>query len=133
MRVSPWKQGLGRGLTCSLMLGATLALTAQPADARKKDRKAASAEAPYASTYKPYPGAPTLVRNVTIYDGEGGRIDNGSALFADGKVVAVGPQVDAPAGATVIDGAGKWLTPGVIDIHSHLGNGPSPSVGAQRA
>ena len=40
---------------------------------------------PYPSTYKPYPGVPTLVRNVTVYDGEGGRIEHGSVLFADGK------------------------------------------------
>ncbi|MDB5676837.1 MAG: amidohydrolase, partial [Sphingomonas bacterium] len=36
----------------------------------------------------------------------------------------------APAGATVIDGTGKVLTPGVIDIHSHLGDYPSPGVPA---
>ncbi len=85
---------------------------------------------PFPSTYRPYPGVPTLVRNVTIFDGEGGRIDNGMALFADGKIVAVGPTVEAPAGATIIDGAGKTLTPGVIDIHSHLGDYPSPGVAA---
>src|SRR5687768_7200450 len=76
---------------------------------------------PYPSTYRAYPGVPTLVTGVTIYDGEGGRIDGGSILFADGKVAALGQTVAAPAGATVIDGRGKWVTPGVIDIHSHLG------------
>ena len=85
---------------------------------------------PYPSTYRAYPGVPTLVRGVTIYDGEGGRIERGSVLFADGKVVAVGQTVPAPAGATVIDGAGKWVTPGIIDIHSHLGDYPTPSVQA---
>ena len=85
---------------------------------------------PYPSTYKPYPGVPTLVTHVTIFDGEGGRIDNGSALFADGKIVAIGQTLDAPAGATVIDGTGKTLTPGIIDIHSHLGDYPSPAVAA---
>ena len=85
---------------------------------------------PYPSTYHAYPGVPTLVTNVTIFDGEGGRIDGGSVLFADGKIVAVGQTVAAPAGATVIDGTGKVLTPGVIDIHSHLGDYPSPGVPA---
>ena len=85
---------------------------------------------PFPSTYKRYPGVPTLVRNATIYDGEGGRIDGGEALFADGKIISVGKTVTAPAGATVIDGTGKWLTPGVIDVHSHLGDYPSPSVAA---
>jgi len=85
---------------------------------------------PYPSTYRPYPGVPTLVTNVTIYDGEGGRIDRGAVLFADGKVVAVGQQIAPPAGAIVIDGTGKWVTPGIIDIHSHLGDYPSPGVKA---
>ena len=85
---------------------------------------------PFPSTYRAYAGVPTLVRNVTVYDGEGGRIEDGQVLFADGKVVAVGQTVDAPAGATVIDGAGKWVTPGIIDIHSHLGDYPTPSVQA---
>jgi imidazolonepropionase-like amidohydrolase len=83
---------------------------------------------PYPSTYHPYPGVPTLLTGVTIYDGEGGRIDDGSILFADGKVVKLGKTVAAPAGATVIEGRGKWVTPGIIDIHSHLGDYPSPSV-----
>jgi imidazolonepropionase-like amidohydrolase len=85
---------------------------------------------PYPSTYKAYPGVPTVVRGVTIFDGEGGRIDNGAVLFADGKIVSVGQTVDAPAGATVIDGTGRWVTPGIVDIHSHLGDYPSPSVSA---
>lgn len=85
---------------------------------------------PFPSTYKRYPGATTLVSNVTIYDGEGGKIEDGQALFADGKIVAIGQTVDAPAGATMIDGRGKFLTPGIIDIHSHLGDYPSPGVQA---
>jgi imidazolonepropionase-like amidohydrolase len=85
---------------------------------------------PFPSTYRTYPGVPTLVQNVTIYDGEGGRIENGSVLFADGKIVELGQSVNAPQGATVIDGQGKWVTPGIIDIHSHLGDYPSPAVEA---
>jgi imidazolonepropionase-like amidohydrolase len=73
---------------------------------------------------------PTLVRNVTVYDGEGGRIEHGSVLFADGKIVQVAADIAPPAGATVIDGTGKWLTPGIIDIHSHLGDYASPSIRA---
>ncbi|HEX8302635.1 amidohydrolase [Sphingomonas sp.] len=87
---------------------------------------------PYPSTYRAYPGAPTLVTNVTIFDGEGGRIDGGSVLFRDGKIVGVGPGLTAEPGVTVIDGAGKYLTPGVVDIHSHLGDYPSPGVAAHQ-
>ena len=98
----------------------------QPAPGRNKGYS----HDPFPSTYRAYSGVPTLVRNVTVYDGEGGRIERGSVLFADGKVVAVGQSLDAPAGATVIDGTGKWVTPGIIDIHSHLGDYPTPSVQA---
>jgi hypothetical protein len=71
-----------------------------------------------------------LVRNVTVFDGEGGRIDHGAVLFADGKVVQVGQDIAAPDGATVIDGSGKWLTPGIIDVHSHIG-GSTLNVAAE--
>ena len=86
-------------------------------------------EDPYPSTYARYPGVPTLIRGATLYDGEGGRIDDASLLIADGTVQAVGgPEVTAPAGAVVIEAAGKWVTPGIIDVHSHLGDYPSPGV-----
>jgi imidazolonepropionase-like amidohydrolase len=86
---------------------------------------------PYPSTYVRYPGTPTMIRNVTILDGEGGRIERGSVAFADGKLVAIGDaSLATPAGAVVIDGTGKTVTPGIIDIHSHLGDYPSPGVEA---
>ena len=86
-------------------------------------------ENPYPSTYQPYGSVPTLIRNATVLDGEGGRIDNGSVLLVNGKVEAVGgADIAAPEGATVIDAGGKYVTPGIIDIHSHLGDYPSPGV-----
>lgn len=85
---------------------------------------------PYPSTYRPYASKTTLIRGATVLTGTGARIDNGSVLIADGKISAVGPAsaVAAPDGAVVIDAAGKWVTPGVIDIHSHLGVYPSPGT-----
>ena len=88
---------------------------------------------PYPSTYAPYPGVPTLIRNATVYDGEGGRIDHGSVLFADGKVVSVSGAIadlSVPPNTNIIDGTGKWVTPGIIDVHSHLGDYASPGVDA---
>ena len=84
---------------------------------------------PFPSTYAPYPGTPTVIRNATVFDGEGGRIDGGTVVFADGRIQALGgPELATPAGAVEIDGTGKFVTPGVIDVHSHLGVYPSPSV-----
>ena len=87
--------------------------------------------APFPSTYKAYPGVATAIRNVTVYDGEGGKIDNGVVVITAGKISSVGgPETAIPAGVMVIDGTGKFVTPGIIDIHSHLGDYPTPSVEA---
>ncbi|RDV24270.1 amidohydrolase [Alteromonas aestuariivivens] len=85
---------------------------------------------PYPSTYQPIPGSPTVITNVTIIDGIGNQIEQGMIHFANGKIVALGDNIEIPNGATVIDGKGKWVTPGIIDNHSHLGVYPSPSVGS---
>ena len=88
-------------------------------------------ENPYPSTYKPYPGEPTAIVGATVFDGTGGEITNGTVLLRDGKVVAVGDaRLAVPEGFRRIDGTGKFVTPGVIDIHSHLGVYASPAVRA---
>lgn len=87
---------------------------------------------PYASTYKPLPSQPVLITNATVLSAAGDRIERGSVLLADGKVAAVGASVQAPAGAVTVDGTGKWVTPGIIDAHSHLGVYPSPGVEAHQ-
>ncbi|HQS11836.1 MAG: amidohydrolase [Sphingomonadales bacterium 35-56-22] len=89
------------------------------------------APVPFPSTYKAYPGVATAIRNVTIYDGEGGKIENGVVFISGGKISSVGgPDTAIPSGTAVVDGAGKFVTPGIIDIHSHLGDYPTPSVEA---
>jgi imidazolonepropionase-like amidohydrolase len=85
---------------------------------------------PFPSTYAPFPARPTVIRNVTIFTAAGPRIENGAILLRDGKIAAVGSTVDAPADAIVIDGAGKFLTPGLIDTHSHMGVYAAPGVQA---
>ena len=49
-------------------------------------------------------------------------------LLQGGKIAAVGQSVNAPADALVIDASGKWVTPGIIDTHSHLGVYPAPGI-----
>jgi imidazolonepropionase-like amidohydrolase len=57
-------------------------------------------------------------------------IPNGQVLLENGRITAVGQTVTAPEGATVIDAAGRFVTPGIIDTHSHLGAYSSPGVQA---
>ena len=103
----------------------------KPAATASAEKPAKLNKDPYPSTYKPYPSRLTVVKNVTIFDGEGGRIDNGSIVLSSGKVLSVGgSDMELPTDADVYDGTGKYLTPGVIDIHSHLGDYPSPAVEA---
>jgi imidazolonepropionase-like amidohydrolase len=85
----------------------------------------------FPSTYRAYPSTPTAVTGVTIYDGEGGRIDNGTVFMSGGKINSVGgPDTAIPADVMILDGSGKYVTPGIIDVHSHLGDYPTPSVSA---
>ncbi len=87
-------------------------------------------EGPFASTYSRYPGRPTALVGATIFDGAGGMIESGTVLFRDGEVVAIGGSDLATDGYDVIDATGKFVTPGIIDIHSHLGDYATPSVDA---
>src|SRR6059058_5399400 len=85
---------------------------------------------PFPSTYRPFASRPTVIRGVTILTAAGPTIRNGSVLLTNGKITQVGPSVNAPADALVIDGTGKYVTPGIIDTHSHIGVYPAPGVDA---
>jgi imidazolonepropionase-like amidohydrolase len=85
---------------------------------------------PYPSTYRPIASPPVLLQHATVLTGTGTRLDDADVLLVDGKVAAVGQALQAPAGASVVDATGKWITPGIIDVHSHLGVYPSPGVSA---
>ena len=85
---------------------------------------------PYPSTYQRVPSAAVLIRNATVLTGTGERLDGSDVVMDQGRIVAIGKGLQAPQGAQVIDGTGKWVTPGIIDVHSHLGVYPSPGVSA---
>jgi imidazolonepropionase-like amidohydrolase len=89
---------------------------------------------PYPSTYKPLPNDDVLIRNATVFDGLGGEIKGGAVLIQGGKITAVGSEASMtmPAGIRTIDGTGRFVTPGIIDIHSHLGVYPSPGISAHQ-
>ncbi|MEM9233337.1 MAG: hypothetical protein AAGA69_03765, partial [Pseudomonadota bacterium] len=85
---------------------------------------------PYPSTYAPYPSTDVVITGATVLTGTGEMIENGVVVLVDGKVSAVGAagEVSVPDDATEVDATGKFVTPGIIDIHSHLGVYPAPSV-----
>jgi len=87
--------------------------------------------AQYPSSYRRHPNPPVVIRNATIMTATGQEIANGSLLMKDGKIVAIGKSVDAPADAAVVDGTGKYVTPGLIDDHSHLGVYAAPGTDAE--
>ncbi len=87
---------------------------------------------PYPSTYKPGPAKTTAIVGATILPAAGPQIENGTLILDGGKIVQIGRDLPVPQGAEVIDAAGKWVTPGIIDIHSHLGVFSSPGVPAMR-
>ena len=60
-----------------------------------------------------------LIKNATVMTVSKGKIENGSVLVENGKIAAVGHDITAPAHGTVIDATGMFLTPGLIDCHSH--------------
>ena len=78
---------------------------------------------PFPSTYAPLPREDTLIVDATVLDGAGHRFDHARVLLRDGKIAAIGTDtIDAPAGAKTIDAKGRWVTPGIIDVHSHDGD-----------
>ena len=74
---------------------------------------------------QPAPSSPTahnevLIKNAVVMTVTHGNIQNGSVYLKDGKIAAVGADLKARAGAEVIDAGGRYLTPGIIDAHSHI-------------
>src|SRR2546425_1355152 len=106
------------------------AQAAAPAAAASQDT-AAGIGPQYPSTYQRHPNPPVLIRNATIMTAAGQEIQGGSILFKDGRIVSVGTSVQAPSDAVVVDGTGKWVTPGVIDTHSHIGVYAAPGTFAE--
>ncbi len=77
------------------------------------------------------PAAPVIaIRGATIMTATGQRIDNGTIVLERGAISYVGTDRPPPAGATVVDGKGKFVTPGIIDAHSHMGVYPAPNAKA---
>lgn len=83
---------------------------------------------PFPSTYQAKAHAPWAVINANVLTGTGTKLENASVLIKDGKISAVGTGIDIPADTKTIDAKGKWLTPGLIDVHSHMGVYSAPDT-----
>src|ERR1700691_146413 len=139
MRTRSRERPVREKIICLVLSAPWCGCARRPAKAAPPAAPAKSAAAPagsaagaefYPSTYQIPASAPTLISNATVLTGTGTRLDNADVLIVAGRISAVGSHLSAPANATVVDGSGRWVTPGIIDIHSHLGVYPTPQVSA---
>ncbi|MEP1384835.1 MAG: amidohydrolase [Paraglaciecola sp.] len=86
----------------------------------------------YDSTYHPLPEQDMAIVGANIMPAEGPEISNGMIIIRDGKISEIGKTLTIPSTMKVINAAGKWITPGIIDIHSHLGAFSSPGIPSMR-
>jgi imidazolonepropionase-like amidohydrolase len=111
----------------SLLVAAISVSLSACMQSEKQDEKVVLNKNPYPSTYQVIPSKTILIKNATVLTGAGERIDNADVLMSNGKIEQVGQGLSVD-NAIEVDGSGKWVTPGVIDVHSHLGVYPSPSA-----
>ena len=84
---------------------------------------------PFDSTYIAKPSATSLLKNANIYDGEGNEFLGYDLLIKNGKIEAIGSDLDTQTeDAIEYDLSGMWVTPGIIDLHSHMGIYSAPGV-----
>lgn len=81
----------------------------------------------YASTYTPLKSENVVIRNAIIFDGNGNKFLDYDVHFSDGKIKNLGLDLEVE-GAREIDATGKYVTPGIVDNHSHMGVYPAPGV-----
>ena len=84
---------------------------------------------PFNSTYIAKPSVTSLLKNANIYDGEGNEFLGYDLLIKNGKIEAIGSDLDTQTeDAIEYDLSGMWVTPGIIDLHSHMGVYSAPGV-----
>jgi imidazolonepropionase-like amidohydrolase len=129
--------GAARDVGCFCLLAAGVGLVG--ACAAPQAKSPAAAPPPPALPWVAPAAAPPAVASptvalvgATLLTGAGSEIADAAIAFRDGRILAVGPRtaVTLPEGAEVIDVAGRFVTPGLIDAHSHIGVYPLPEVAA---
>lgn len=118
-----------------VMMGcALLAACASPSATLNKQNDgqahdmSATARVAFSSTYSVPETSPTLIRGVRVLTGTGEELSSVDVLLQDGKIAQMGSNLAVPNNAQTVDGSEKWLTPGIIDVHSHMGVYPNPGV-----
>ena len=84
---------------------------------------------PFDSSYQSLPSEPTILRGAIVLTGTGIRLERADVLMENGTIVKVGSDLEGD-NVNIVDAEGMWVTPGVIDVHSHLGVYGSPGVRA---
>jgi len=82
----------------------------------------------FESTYEPNDSGDVFIEDARILTGTGKEILKGSILISSNEIKAIGESLSKPPGVKVINANGKWVTPGIIDIHSHMGVYPAPGL-----
>jgi len=83
---------------------------------------------PFESTYYSLPQSNILFKGGNIYDGDGNEFLNTDVIINNGVIVAIGEDLPISEDTIIKDITGKWITPGIIDIHSHMGVYSAPGV-----
>ncbi len=103
---------------CAWSIAALTVLPAVQPSSRVAAQEPPAPPSPFAMPVPPV-GRLVAITNATIMTASHGTIPHGTILIRDGRIAAVGADVQVPAGAQVIDATGKYVTPGIIDAHSH--------------
>lgn len=136
MRCMRWTGSEYWVLACGLLAAGCVALEA-PWARSGRDPIPSDAATLGGSTHPlPLAGMPqepaVFLHGATVMTAAGPTFDNGGVLFRGGRIVAVGASLEAPPDAKVIDAKGRWITPGLIDPHTHVGVYGVPDVPAHR-
>ncbi len=83
---------------------------------------------PYPSTYSASGSKPLALLGANVLTGDGAELLDVDVWLADGKIVAIGADLEIPEGVARIAVDGRWLTPGLIDVHSHMGVYSAPGT-----
>ena len=83
---------------------------------------------PYPSNYVVPDNKTFAILHANILTGDGAELRNTDLLISDGKIAARGTNLDLDDSVLRIDATGKWVTPGLIDVHSHMGVYSAPGT-----